>query len=150
MGERLTKRDIEKIEEENRANNIEMNRVQVNDELEKRMQEYAKYRRAGITDIKEMDRLHKIQENMRPTQAQMQNMTQDEQEQNQRDIEAQTRELAKLSTRYSADMFRDAGKIDKARDALAQRFEKKGIESARANALAADTMAKIRKIKGEA
>lgn len=77
-------------------------------------------------------------------------MTQDDQEQNQRDIEAQTRELAKLSTRYSADMFRDAGKIDKARDALAQRFEKKGIESARANALAADTMAKIRKIKGEA
>lgn len=141
---------VEKIEEENRANNIEMDRFQVNDELEKRMQEYAKYRRAGITDIKEMDRLHKIQESMRPTQAQMQNMTQDEQEQNQRDIEAQTRELAKLSTRYSADMFRDAGKIDKARDALAQRFEKKGIESARANALAADTMAKIRKIKGEA
>lgn len=141
---------VAKIEEENRANNIEMDRFQVNDELEKRMQEYAKYRRAGITDIKEMDRLHKIQESMRPTQAQMQNMTQDEQEQNQRDIEAQTRELAKLSTRYSADMFRDAGKIDKARDALAQRFEKKGIESARANALAADTMAKIRKIKGEA
>ena len=141
---------LAKIEEENRANNIEMDRFQVNDELEKRMQEYAKYRRAGITDIKEMDRLHKIQESMRPTQAQMQNMTQDEQEQNQRDIEAQTRELAKLSTRYSADMFRDAGKIDKARDALAQRFEKKGIESARANALAADTMAKIRKIKGEA
>jgi hypothetical protein len=83
-----------------------MDRFQVNDELEKRMQEYAKYRRAGITDIKEMDRLHKIQESMRPTQAQMQNMTQDEQEQNQRDIEAQTRELAKLSTRYSADMFR--------------------------------------------
>lgn len=123
---------VAKIEEENRANNIEMDRFQVNDELEKRMQEYAQYRRAGITDIKEMDRLHKIQE------------------QNQRDIEAQTRELAKLSTRYSADMFRDAGKIDKARDALAQRFEKKGIESARANALAADTMAKIRKIKGEA
>ena len=141
---------VEKIEEENRANNIEMDRFQVNDELEKRMQEYAKYRRAGITDIKEMDRLHKIQESMRPTQDQIQNMTQDEQEQNQRDIEAQTRELAKLSTRYSADMFRDAGKIDKARDALAQRFEKKGIESARANALAADTMAKIRKIKGEA
>lgn len=141
---------VAKIEEENRANNIEMDRFQVNDELEKRMQEYAQYRRAGITDIKEMDRLHKIQESMRPTQAQMQNMTQDEQEQNQRDIEAQTRELAKLSTRYSADMFRDAGKIDKARDALAQRFEKKGIESARANALAADTMAKIRKIKGEA
>lgn len=141
---------VAKIEEENRANNIEMDRFQVNDELEKRMQEYAQYRRAGITDIKEMDRLHKIQESMRPTQAQMQNMTQDEQEQNQRNIEAQTRELAKLSTRYSADMFRDAGKIDKARDALAQRFEKKGIESARANALAADTMAKIRKIKGEA
>ena len=141
---------VAKIEEENRANNIEMDRFQVNDELEKRMQEYAQYRRAGITDIKEMDRLHKIQESMRPTQAQMQNMTQDEQEQNQRDIEAQTRELAKLSTRYSADMFRDAGKIDKARDTLAQRFEKKGIESARANALAADTMAKIRKIKGEA
>lgn len=141
---------VAKIEEENRANNIEMDRFQVNDELEKRMQEYAQYRRAGITDIKEMDRLHKIQESMRPTQDQMQNMTQDEQEQNQRDIEAQTRELAKLSTRYSADMFRDAGKIDKARDALAQRFEKKGIESARANALAADTMAKIRKIKGEA
>lgn len=141
---------VAKIEEENRANNIEMDRFQVNDELEKRMQEYAKYRRAGITDIKEMDRLHKIQESMRPTQDQIQNMTQDEQEQNQRDIEAQTRELAKLSTRYSADMFRDAGKIDKARDALAQRFEKKGIESARANALAADTMAKIRKIKGEA
>lgn len=141
---------VAKIEEENRANNIEMDRFQVNDELEKRMQEYAQYRRAGITDIKEMDRLHKIQESMRPTQDQIQNMTQDEQEQNQRDIEAQTRELAKLSTRYSADMFRDAGKIDKARDALAQRFEKKGIESARANALAADTMAKIRKIKGEA
>ena len=141
---------VAKIEEENRANNIEMDRFQVNDELEKRMQEYAQYRRAGITDIKEMDRLHKIQESMRPTQDQIQNMTQDDQEQNQRDIEAQTRELAKLSTRYSADMFRDAGKIDKARDALAQRFEKKGIESARANALAADTMAKIRKIKGEA
>lgn len=141
---------VAKIEEENRANNIEMDRYQVNDELEKRMQEYAQYRRAGITDIKEMDRLHKIQESMRPTQDQIQNMTQDAQEQNQRDIEAQTRELAKLSTRYSADMFRDAGKIDKARDALAQRFEKKGIESARANALAADTMAKIRKIKGEA
>lgn len=141
---------VAKIEEENRANNIEMDRFQVNDELEKRMQEYAQYRRAGITDIKEMDRLHKIQESMRPTQDQIQNMTQDDQEQNQRNIEAQTLELAKLSTRYSADMFRDAGKIGKAGVALAQRFEKKGIERARANELAADTMAKIRKIKGEA
>lgn len=141
---------VEKIEEENRANNIKMDRFQVNDELEKRMQEYAKYRRAGITDIKEMDRLHKIQESLMPTEEQRNNMTSDEQEQERANVEAQTLELAKLSTRYSADMFRDAGKIDKARDALAQRFEKKGIESARANALAADTMAKIRKIKGEA
>ena len=127
-----------------------MDRFQVNDELEKRMQEYAKYRRAGITDIKEMDRLHKIQESLMPTEEQRNNMTSDEQEQERANVEAQTLEIAKLSTRYSADMFRDAGKIDKARDALAQRFEKKGIESARANALAADTMAKIRKIKGEA
>ena len=141
---------VEKIEEENRANNIKMDRFQVNDELEKRMQEYAKYRRAGITDIKEMDRLHKIQESLMPTEEQRNNMTSDEQEQERANVEAQTLEIAKLSTRYSADMFRDAGKIDKARDALAQRFEKKGIESARANALAADTMAKIRKIKGEA
>lgn len=135
-----------KIEEEH----PEMERADVNKELEKRMQEYAKYRRAGVTDIKEMDRLHKIQESLMPTEEQRNNMSAEEQEQERANIEAQTLEIAKLSTRYSADIFRDSGKIEKATDALAQRFEKKGIESDRALALAADTMAKIRKIKGEA
>lgn len=137
-----------KIEEEH----PEMQHFEVNDELEKRMKEYAKYRRTGVTDIKEMDRLYKIQESLMPTPADTRNMSEDqlrEQQQEQELAKAKTLEIAKLSTHYDAGTFRDAGKNEKAIKALAQRFRSKGLSKERASEVANDTMKQIRKIKGE-
>ena len=94
--------------------NPEIKRKELNAELEKRMEEYAKYRRTGVTDIKEMDKLHSISSQIQSGGA------------SEETARKQTLEIAKLSTHYNAETFRDAGKIEKATQALAQRFEKKG------------------------
>lgn len=132
------------------------NRAERNKELEKRMQEYAKYRRTGVTDIKEMDRLHKIQESLMPESVDTSNMSEEQRNASERQLreqqelaKAKTLEIAKLSTHYDAGTFRDAGKNEKATQALAQRFRSKGLSNDRASAIANDTMKQIRKIKGE-
>lgn len=117
--------------------NPEIKRKELNAELEKRMEEYAKYRRTGVTDIKEMDKLHSIS-------SQIQSGGTSEET-----ARKQTLEIAKLSTHYNAETFRDAGKIEKATQALAQRFEKKGLSKAQAAAAANNAMNHVRSIKGE-
>lgn len=117
--------------------NPEIKRKELNAELEKRMEEYAKYRRTGVTDIKEMDKLHSIS-------SQIQSGGTSEET-----ARKQTLEIAKLSTHYNVETFRDAGKIEKATQALAQRFEKKGLSKAQAAAAANNAMNHVRSIKGE-
>mgnify|MGYP004561843577 CR=1 FL=1 len=149
----------EHVEEQILKDNPELgergNRAERNRELEKRMQEYAEYRRTGVTDIKEMDRLHRIRESYIP-KVDTSNMTSEQQRESERQqaqirehARAKTLEIAKLSTHYDAGTFRDAGKNEKATKALAQRFRDKGLDKANASAVANDTMKKIRKIKGE-
>lgn len=117
--------------------NPEIKRKELNAELEKRMEEYAKYRRTGVTDIKEMDKLHSISSQIQSGGA------------SEETARKQTLEIAKLSTHYNAETFRDAGKIEKATQALAQRFEKKGLSKAQAAAAANNAMNHVRSIKGE-
>jgi hypothetical protein len=117
--------------------NPEIKRKELNAELEKRMEEYAKYRRTGVTDIKEMDKLHSISSQIQSGGA------------SEETARKQTLEIAKLSTHYNAETFRDAGKSEKATQALAQRFEKKGLSKAQAAAAANNAMNHVRSIKGE-
>lgn len=117
--------------------NPEIKRKELNAELEKRMEEYAKYRRTGVTDIKEMDKLHSISSQIQSGGA------------SEETARKQTLEIAKLSTHYNAETFRDAGKIEKATQALAQRFEKKGLSKAQAAAAANNAINHVRGIKGE-
>lgn len=136
-----------KIEEEH----PEMQHFEVNDELEKRMKEYTKYRRSGVTDIKEMDRLYAMQESLKPSQEERTNMTREEQDRRDDLAGRQAVEIAKLSTLYGSDTFRDKGKLDKATEALTQRFinANAGMQESAARAAAADAMKRVRKIKGE-
>lgn len=134
-----------KIEEEH----PEMQHFEVNDELEKRMKEYTKYRRSGVTDIKEMDRLYAMQESLKPSQEERTNMTQEQQKERDDLAGRQAVEIAKLSTLYGSDTFRDKGKLDKASEALTQRFVNAGMQESAARAAAADAMKRVRKIKGE-
>lgn len=136
-----------KIEEEH----PEMQHFEVNDELEKRMKEYTKYRRSGVTDIKEMDRLYAMQESLKPSQEERTNMTQEQQKERDDLAGRQAVEIAKLSTLYGSDTFRDKGKLDKATEALTQRFinANAGMQESAARAAAADAMKRVRKIKGE-
>ena len=117
--------------------NPEIKRKELNAELEKRMEEYAKYRRTGVTDIKEMDKLHSISSQIQSGGA------------SEETARKQTLEIAKLSTHYNVETFRDAGKIEKATQALAQRFEKKGLSKAQAAAAANNAINHVRGIKGE-
>lgn len=134
-----------KIEEDH----PEMQRFEVNDELEKRMKEYTKYRRSGVTDIKEMDRLYAMQESLKPSQEERTNMTREEQDRRDDLAGRQAVEIAKLSTLYGSDTFRDKGKLDKASEALTQRFVNAGMQESAARTAAADAMKRVRKIKGE-
>lgn len=134
-----------KIEEEH----PEMQHFEVNDELEKRMKEYTKYRRTGVTDIKEMDRLYAMQESLKPSQEERTNMTREEQDRRDDLAGRQAVEIAKLSTLYGSDTFRDKGKLDKASEALTQRFVNAGMQESAARTAAADAMKRVRKIKGE-
>lgn len=134
-----------KIEEEH----PEMQHFEVNDELEKRMKEYTKYRRSGVTDIKEMDRLYAMQESLKPSQEERTNMTQEQQKERDDLAGRQAVEIAKLSTLYGSDTFRDKGKLDKASEALTQRFVNAGMQESAARTAAADAMKRVRKIKGE-
>ncbi len=128
----------------------EMQRQQVNDELEKRMQEYTKFRRTGVTDIKEMDRLYAMKESLKPSQEERRNMPKEEQTRRDDLADKQAVEIAKLSTLYGSDTFRDKGKLDKATEALTQRFINAGMQNENAaRTAAADAMKKVRKIKGE-
>lgn len=129
----------------------EMQHFEVNDELEKRMKEYTKYRRSGVTDIKEMDRLYAMQESLKPSQEERTNMTQEQQKERDDLAGRQAVEIAKLSTLYGSDTFRDKGKLDKATEALTQRFinANAGMQESAARAAAADAMKRVRKIKGE-
>lgn len=134
-----------KIEEDH----PEMQRFEVNDELEKRMKEYTKYRRSGVTDIKEMDRLYAMQESLKPSEEERTNMTREEQDRRDDLAGRQAVEIAKLSTLYGSDTFRDKGKLDKASEALTQRFVNAGMQENAARTAAADAMKRVRKIKGE-
>lgn len=120
-----------------RKENPEIKKKELGAELEKRVEEYAKYRRTGVTDIKEMDKLHSISSQIQSGGA------------SEETARKQTLEIAKLSTHYNAETFRDAGKSEKATQALAQRFEKKGLSKAQAAAAANNAMNHVRSIKGE-
>lgn len=141
--------------------NPEIKRKELNAELEKRMEEYAKYRRTGVTDIKEMDRLHAIKESQtdqtkKQLRAAEASKNQEESKRLREQLQQQEAfaekyaiEVANLSTHYDVGTFRDAGKIEKATQALAQRFEKKGLSKAQAAAAANNAINHVRGIKGE-
>lgn len=141
--------------------NPEMKRSERNREIEKRMQEYAKYRRTGVTDIKEMDRIYDIKENRTASvREQLQSAqaanNEAEQQRLQQELSRQEEfaqkyaiEIANLSTHYDAGTFREANKTDNATKALARKFEKKGLSARQAKKAADNAMNQIRIVKGE-
>lgn len=74
------------------------------------MDEYTEYRRTGVTDIKEMDKLHDIRQEI------INNGGMEETAKN------QSLELAKLSTKYDKTIFRDGKKRKSAENALTHKF----------------------------
>lgn len=136
----------EKILEEN----PKMKYSDVNKEVSRRMEQYSKYRRTGVTNIKEMDRLYTMQQSLGPTAAERATLNKTQIEQKEDLARRQTLEISKLSTLYNAETFRDASKTEKAIDSLAQRFMAQGISDPdQAKAAAIDAMTRVRKIKGE-
>lgn len=141
--------------------NPDMKRAERNKEIEKRMQEYAQYRRTGISDIREMDRLYEIREGqtaevrsrLKAAQEARDKALQDSLKEQLKRQEASAQkyaiEVANLSTHYSADTFRDAGKADKAQEALARRFRDRGLSKEKADAAASRAMRQVRRVKGE-
>lgn len=113
-------------------------------DLDERMEEYAEYRRTGVTDIKEMDKIHDIREEMRNS-----GLT-DENARN------QAMELAKLSTKYNSETFRDNEKRTNAEQALARKFLRvrdqngnKKLNAQQARMASKATMDRLARIKGE-
>ena len=111
--------------------------------LDERLDEYAEYRRVGINDIKEMDKIHDIREEIRNNGG------------NDDIARKQSLELAKLSTKYNSETFRDNEKCTNAEQALARKFLR--TKDANGNKLNAQqarkasraTMDRIARIKGE-
>ena len=111
--------------------------------LDERLDEYAEYRRVGINDIKEMDKIHDIREEIRNNGG------------NDDLARKQSLELAKLSTKYNSETFRDNEKRTNAEQALARKFLR--TKDANGNKLNAQqarkasraTMDRIARIKGE-
>lgn len=113
-------------------------------DLDERLDEYTEYRRTGVTDIKEMDKLHDIRQEI------INNGGMEETAKN------QSLELAKLSTKYDKTIFRDGKKRKSAENALTHKFlgvkDKEGnskLTAQQARMASRETMEKIAKIKGE-
>ena len=111
--------------------------------LDERLDEYAEYRRTGINDIKEMDKIHDIRKEIENNGAP-------------KDLaRKQALELAKLSTKYNSETFRDNEKRTNAEQALARKFlrtkDKNGnkLNAQQAQKASRATMDRIARIKGE-
>ena len=112
-------------------------------DLDDRLDEYAEYRRTGINDIKEMDKIHDIRKEIENNGAPKDSARQ------------QALELAKLSTKYNSETFRDNEKRTNAEQALARKFlrtkDKNGnkLNAQQARKASRATMDRIARIKGE-
>ena len=106
------------------------------DEINDRMKEYTHYNRQGITDVKEMDKLHDIRKEMIDSGTSKENAN------------AQITELAELSKNYQKSDFLDSSKTEHITTRMAGRFEDAGFNEGHAKAAASRTVKYLSKVKG--
>lgn len=106
-------------------------------EINNRMKEYEDYNRQGITDVKEMDRLHDIRKEMVESDKIDPELA-----------KAKTLELAELSKNYQKSDFLDSSKTEHITTRMAGRFENVGLNKEKAQSAADKTVGYLSKLKG--
>lgn len=108
----------------------------LNEQMKMRMREYGQYNRQGITDLKEMDALHDIKDEMIEN-----NVTEDL-------ATRKTLELAELSKDYQKSDFLDHSKAEHIGSSINNKFKNAGLSESGATNATDSTMDYLGRIKG--